>query len=392
MEKENEFLATLPDYDKCLVNLSNSILKKFGAETIHDTLPAADELLKSDQKNVVVLVLDALGMTILNKHLKEDGLFRSHLAAVYDSVYPPTTVAATTSLMSGLYPDEHGWIGWDMYYPELDKNVSVFRNYYQITEKEDAKPLQDGSWDESSLNEIDHVEGFHAGNRFCPYETIVDRIEKAGGQAYFAMPFMPPYPQDLDAILDRTKDLCSGPVKKFIYAYWNEPDSTMHATGTMSSKTHEMVTSLEEKIGEFVEGLSDTLLVVTADHGHMDSCNLCISDYPEVLKCLKRSPSFEPRTINLFVKDEYKETFPKIFKDNFGEDFILLTREEVIANKVFGKGMIRDGLAEMIGDFVALSVGKTSVFITHLEAQLTPGGHAGLTGEEIKIPLIAIEK
>ena len=45
----------------------------------------------------------------------------------------------------------------------------------------------------------------------------------------------------------------------------------------------------------------------------------------------------------------------------------------------------------MIGDYVALAVSDTSIFITHLEAQLMPGGHAGLTPEEYIIPLIVVE-
>ena len=64
---------------------------------------------------------------------------------------------------------------------------------------------------------------------------------------------------------------------------------------------------------------------------NLSSRNICILDYPEVMECLLRMPSIEPRTINLFVKDEYKDTFPEIFKRNFGDDnFLLMTREEVL--------------------------------------------------------------
>ena len=42
-----------PDYNNCLVNLANSILKKFGAKTTADTLGAADESLAKNYKNVV---------------------------------------------------------------------------------------------------------------------------------------------------------------------------------------------------------------------------------------------------------------------------------------------------------------------------------------------------
>jgi predicted AlkP superfamily pyrophosphatase or phosphodiesterase len=133
-------LSALPDYNNCLVNLSNSILKKFGARTTAGTLPLADKYLEGEYKNVVLLILDALGTSIVERHLEENGFFRSHMAGALDSVYPPTTVAATTSILSGLYPNEHGWLGWDVYYPQINKNVTVFTNTEQLKEKENSVP------------------------------------------------------------------------------------------------------------------------------------------------------------------------------------------------------------------------------------------------------------
>lgn len=64
---------SLHNYEDCIVNLPGSILKKFGVHPSGKTLPLADELLKKDYKNVVILILDGLGTCILEKHLKEDG-------------------------------------------------------------------------------------------------------------------------------------------------------------------------------------------------------------------------------------------------------------------------------------------------------------------------------
>ena len=60
-------------------------------------------------------------------------------------------------------------------------------------------------------------------------------------------------------------------------------------------------------------------------------------------------------------------------------------------HKVFGTGNSRDGLEEMLGDYLAFAISETSIFNTHFEAQIMPGGHAGLTPEEYIIPLIVIE-
>ena len=395
MELEKR-LPVYPDYHNCLVNFSNSILKKFGAETTAETLTLADQYLQEDNQHVVVLLLDAMGTSILEKHLDQHGFFRSHLVGSFDSVYPPTTVAATTSMLSGLYPNEHGWLGWDIYYPQVGKNVTVFTNAEQIREKEGAVPTAtypDGrvKWTEDSLEKTCPAAEYNIGFRYTPYKNILDRITEAGGEAYAAMPFLPPYPQSLEAILNRVKALCGEPGKKFIYAYWNEPDSTMHRTGTVSGETHEMVTRLEKMVEEAVSGLSDTLLMIIADHGHMDSRNCCLKDVPEIMNCLVRQPSFEPRTLNLFIRDECREEFPEIFRKYFGDSFILLTREEVLSGKLFGIGKDHDSLEQMIGDYVALAVSDRSIFNTHIEAQEMPGGHAGMTKEEITIPLIVIE-
>ncbi len=390
-------LSDLPDYNNCLVNLSNSILKRFGAQTTAATLSLADKYLEGEYKNVVLLVLDAMGTAIVEKHLEKNGFFRSHIAGSFDSVYPPTTVAATTAILSGLYPNEHGWLGWDIYYPQIDKNVTVFTNTEQLEEKENAVPSAEYSdgrmkWAEDSLKETIPAAEYNVGFRYTPYKNIIEIIKETGGNAYAAMPFMPPYPQSIEEILNHVEELCSEPGRKFIYAYWSEPDSTMHKTGTGSLETHKIITELEKMVEKTVSGLSDTLFLITADHGHMDSNNYCLLDYPEIMNCLVRQPSVEPRTLNLFVKDEYKETFPKVFNKYFGDSFVLLTRDEVLFDRLFGTGNDREGLEDMIGDYVALAISDKSIFNTHFEAQKMPGCHAGLTKEEVKIPLIVIEK
>ena len=96
-------------------------------------------------------------------------------------------------------------------------------------------------------------------------------------------------------------------------------------------------------------------------------------------------------TINLFVKDECKTNFPTLFQKTFGDDFLLLTREEVLENKVFGSGKENPDLPGMIGDFVAFAISEKSILKTHYEVQKMPGEHAGLTPEEINIPLIVID-
>ena len=120
-----------PDYQNSIANLANSILNKWGIEYSGTSLPLLDPYLKKDYENIVVILLDGMGTCIVNRNLEQDGFFHSHLVGSYSSVFPPTTVAATASICNGLLPNQHGWLGWDCYYPQVDKNVTVFSSNTQ---------------------------------------------------------------------------------------------------------------------------------------------------------------------------------------------------------------------------------------------------------------------
>lgn len=62
-----------------IANLGCSILRHFGLETVNDTLPAADTWLEKGYRNVVVLLLDAMGLYNMEQLLSRDGFFYRHL-------------------------------------------------------------------------------------------------------------------------------------------------------------------------------------------------------------------------------------------------------------------------------------------------------------------------
>lgn len=362
---------SIHNYKNCIANLSNSILSKFGVPTVGTTLPLMDHLLEKEYKNVVVLLLDGLGTSIMEKNLKEDGFLRTHFRESISTVFPPTTVAATTSVISGQQPIEHAWLGWDCYYPQVDKNVTVFLNTEQGTDKPASE--ENVPW------------------KYCAYESVVDRLVRAGKEAYNVTPFELPYPDSFEKTCSQIADLCSGDGKKYIYSYWTEPDSVMHESGCYSKETKCILADLESEITKLCESLEDTLLIVTADHGHMEGRNKALPDYPAIMECLVRLPSMEPRALNLFVKEDKKQQFEREFLKEFGNDYALLTKEEVYQSKLFGEGMPHKNVDGMLGDYVAVSMTDVTIFNTREEAEFFKGVHAGYTKEELLVPLIVFD-
>lgn len=358
-----------PQYDNSLVSLANSILAYFGAPTHHPGLGLLEPHLQ--EETVVLLLLDGMGSSILEGNLRPDGFFARHRVGAFSSVFPPTTVAATTSVRSGLQPCEHSWLGWDCYYPPIDQNVTVFRNTLTGTDI----PAADKSVAET----------------FCPYETVAEQIRRQGGQAMEATPYVEPYPQNFDDLCAHVEELCAKPGKKFIYAYWPEPDHTMHELGCYSPEIKEILANLESRVEQLSKKLQNTLLIVTADHGHMESRGVSIGDYPEILDCLIREPSIEPRAVNFFVKSERKQDFERAFQKEFGSVFFLLTKEQVLQQELFGDGPYHQNFQAMLGDYLAVAVGDLSIFWPK-EKEFMVGVHAGLTAEEMNIPLILVKR
>ena len=60
--------------------------------------------------------------------LDQDSFLIKNRIKPITTVFPATTVAATTSMMTGLNPVETGMLGWDMYYKDIDKTITVFMN------------------------------------------------------------------------------------------------------------------------------------------------------------------------------------------------------------------------------------------------------------------------
>lgn len=358
------------DYNNNLVNLASSILKHFDAEYVHNTLKEADEFLEKEYNNVIVLLLDGLGVDAMEYHLQESGFFRRNMIKEYSTVFPPTTTAATTTIESALTPIEHGWLGWNLYFKEIDKIIEVFTN------KEKDKKIQ--AWD------------YPIAKSHLPYKTIYEKIKAAGkANAYSVSHFGSNRIDTFDELIAEVGRLCETSERKYIYGYWEYPDCLMHNYGCYSSIVTKNIKELEDKIEKMCGGLSDTLLIITADHGHINTDYYVLSDYPKLFSMLKRPTSIEARATAFYINDENLDDFPIEFKSNFREDFLLYSKAEVVKRKLFGTGKMHPRAEEFIGDYLAIAIKDKGIVYSKDSMQFV-SHHAGFTEKEMMIPLIAV--
>lgn len=359
------------DYNNSIVNLACSILNHYGAECRHQTLPIFDNYLKKKYRNVVVMLFDGLGVDALEKHLGKDSFLRRHLAAEISSVFPPTTTAATTTIESGLTPIEHGWLGWNLYFSEVDKIVNIFINTVKDSDEEAGD--------------------YHVANKIIPYKNIYDIINETGNaKAYSVSPFGTNKVSSHIEMFDEVERLCNLDGNKYIYAYCDQPDKEMHRYGCYSREAASWIKVLNNGVEKMCQNLKDTIVIVTADHGHINMQYKFVTDYPNILKMLVRPISIENRVACFFVKEEYKKHFKEEFYSAFGNEFLLLSKKEVIEQRLFGDGEAHPKFEEFIGDFLAIATSDKGIAYSHESLQLV-SNHAGMTKQEIMVPFIAVE-
>lgn len=365
----------IANYNECLTNLACSISKYFGCSYSHNTLDYVDKLLEEKKpKNVITILFDGMGSYILDKHLDKASFFMKNKYKDITSVFPATTVAATTSIRTGLNPVETGMLGWTLYFDECD---STFVTFFGCKKDDDTwTPLDDAK---------SYIK------KYLTKKEVTSRInEETNHKGYLVTPFNDEGYKDLDDMFLKIENIInSSDDMKYIYAYNDEPDHSMHDYGTDDEYITELIKKREEKVYELSKKLKDTIIFVIADHGHLNEEDILLSEYPDFLECLKELPSIEPRACNFFVKDGMNQKFEELFKKYFGEYFNLYTKEEVINNKFFGDGEENEKFRSELGDYLAISHSK-KVFIYKGDYRLK-SHHAGNTKEEVFIPLIVID-
>ena len=362
-----------PEYDRSILSVASSVLNYYGVRDCqHKSLPEFDILLNKNYKNVVVMLFDGLGVSAINEHLSENDFLRKNFICPISSVYPSTTVAATTAIQSGYSPVETAWLGWDLYFEELRENIAVFRNTLQ----KNGEPASD----------------YNVADKCIPYKSIFQRIEDVCGKktAYYVSPFSEHHVKSVEDVCKTVYRLSKKRKQKYIYTYWYQPDNAMHDFGVSSQQVREQILMINSEVEKLCRELKNSVVIITADHGLIDGTNEYLEDYPQLVEMLRIPPSIEPRALSFFVKDGKKEEFKEEFNRLFGDCFKLLTKEEVFSTNLLGFGKPHKKSSDFVGDFLATATGEKSIFIKR-EEHVFIGVHAGLTEKEMTVPFIAFE-
>lgn len=361
-----------PNFKNCNLNISATLAKFLGAENKNATLIELEKELDKNYKNVVFICFDGMGMHPLEINLCKTSILRQNIKRVLVSTFPSTTTNATTSLLTNKLPLEHGWFGWNLYFEDIRKNIDLFTHRNSQTgEKVDYDypmgQITDYYFDNAHTD-------YQINTIFMPY-------------CYAKYQTRNTYIHDEFELEKSIIKITNKPGKQFIYAYFDDPDKTMHDFGVTSEQAKGKIESINNVVQRLSKTCEDTLFIITADHGQIDiSGHIEFYKDSELNNMLECIPFLDARTPAFRVKKGYKKIFEQKFKEKYSKDFVLFKSKDLIKKGYFGdfgdKGFL-------LGDYIAIGTSTGKTFLSHKNNHRFLGHHTSLT-QEMLVPLILI--
>ncbi|MGL5152418.1 MAG: alkaline phosphatase family protein [Clostridium sp.] len=397
---------TIPLYDSyCFSNIFPAIKRIFGDE-IKSNLPrVALEDHGLNTNKVIFFLVDAFGWSFYERYKRESSFLKSieerGVVSKLTSQFPSTTTAHVTTAVTGLPVYSHGLYEWFYYEPEADDIITAF--LYKNARSKENQVLENKIKDPHSFipkeNFFKDLSGL--GVKSTVYQptfinssiytkTTMDGANLKGYDSY----------EDLFHSL--IMDVSKNEEKEYYYIYLPEIDDIAHRRGntskTFNNKVNEFLGYMDTFLEEGNEKFKDTLIIMTADHGQIDTdlkeknyLNHIISNIEEyIVKNSKGEllcPAGYCRDFFLHIQDDKLEFVKGMIEEKLSDILDVYTFEEFEKIGVFGE--VTGRLRERCGNLILIPKGNKNiwwyeekVFGTNLK-----GVHGGLSKEEMEIPL-----
>ena len=381
-----------PDYQgHSIVNLMSAIVTGSGGKATHYpglTHPLLDDMRR--YRHVVLLIVDGLGYDYL-LHQGRGTLLAEQISCRLTSVFPSTTAAAITSFHTGLAPQQHGLTGWHVYFRELGCVLAVLPGI----PRHGGVPLGKS--------------GVPVG-RFFGHRPVFDRMPVKShvvspariARSDFNLAHRGKAELESFETLDDFFTLLQRIVRGrhsgagFTLAYWPELDHISHESGCQSASALSHLRQFDAAYRAFLDAVrgTDTLVLVTADHGFLDTSpahTVDLADHPELTRSLVLPLCGERRLAYCYVKPKQTGAFEQYVRTRLGHCIELADSQQLLAEGYFGTGKPHPHLHERIGDYT-LIMKENWVVVERLpyeKGYQQTGVHGGVSAAEMYVPLCA---
>ncbi|WP_323192723.1 alkaline phosphatase family protein [Halostella sp. PRR32] len=382
--------------DYCFANVPHTVTSLLGADTGR-TLP--DDVFEGVDTDgidtVIVVLIDGFGL----EQWKRDHGNHEFLSRVTEhgtvtpltSIYPSETAAAITTFHTGVLPAQHGVIGWNVYEPTVDAEFEALPFRTKDGEAPAGLTREDVFDAEALYPALGErgVESHHVDPLDKAYAGTIPHTYEYGDAA------------DTESTLRDAVDAAEPP--SYVFAYFPHVDHASHGSGTESDEYQEALSAVDETVANALDGVDDaaaedTLVVVTADHGHVDTDperNVELSGVDGLTESLRQRAdgtpirfSGSPRNVHLQFRPDRVEPLRERLLDEL--DGRVFRREEVLDSDLFGDVDPSETFRRRLGDIVLTHRNLGTWFGDAEPEELDlVGMHGGLHPHEMLVPFAA---
>jgi len=361
--------------------------------------------LARDARRVVFVLMDALGYRRFRRALEADAhsgwrplVERGRLFPL-TSVFPSTTVAALSSLWTGLAPSQHGYLGTFLFLREYGAVAQMISLKLAVKGKPDQL-ISMGLEPEKFLPAPNIVEVFESAGvsvyDVAPYHLVrggLTRVLHRGVDKDRVIPFVAA--SDMWVRLLRLLDAeRAGDQPMYVYAYHAPPDGVSHLYGpadeTLDAELRAFAYSMRT---EFLDRLSPqaaqgTLLVIGADHGQVATpkSSAIVLHKQSVWQDLVMMPTAEARAAYAYVRAGRMQAVRDALARDLPGKLVAVDTRQALDAGLWGPGPLHPETLSRLGDLLLLATGDGYLADSTGQMPEFLGMHGGLTAEEMLVP------
>ncbi len=351
-------------------------------------------------KRVVVLLVDAWGWNLLTQEREriENLLSKVTVQGRLTSIFPSTTVAALSSVWTGVAPAQHSMVGLRLFMPDYAVITQMLSFTPTFGKYPDAL-IEAGLDPESFLA----VPGFaeqltavgvdvHAFKGREIVNSALSRMHDRGVTADHGVSSL----ADMFVQMRQLLEAKAGE-RLYINAYWPMVDTLSHIYGwdqePVAAELRAILTLLETELLQklSVAARQDTAVFITADHGQVvtpKEQRIHLDDHPQLKQMLLMRPAGEPRTAYLYAKHGRQADILQYIQAKLAHAMVAFPADGALAAGLLGPLPHAAQTAERVGDVIA-TMREGYVLLTTAEqkkADRMKGRHGGMTRAEMEVP------
>lgn len=342
--------------------------------------PGADQGRLPPARRAVVVLVDGLGLRLLERHRGHAPFLRALLAetAPLTAGFPSTTATSMGSFGTGLPPGAHGLTG------------------YQVRDPRTGVLFNELSWEDGPRPE-----------RWQPEQTWLQRAASAGIETTMVAPAYFDGSGLTRAALRGAGFRSAGTLaervdaavaalradkRALVYLYWGDLDRTGHVHGCSSIEWCAELERVDAEMRRLAGSVpADCSVTLVADHGMVDiprERRVDVATDPELAAGVEVVGG-EMRAVQLYCAPGAADDVLATWTERFGHQAWVRTREQAVAQGWFGP--VHERVVPRIGDVVLGFHEPVGVVDSRVMRDVVIGllgQHGSLTEDEMRVPMV----